>query len=104
MMKTKILTLLREQKDYVSGQQLCEQFGVSRTAVWKAIGQLRKEGYDIEAISNKGYRLREATDAEIYSKSEIASRIQTRWAGKKVYFYDEIGSNQVQHIHHPKNA
>lgn len=96
MMKTKILTLLREQKDYVSGQQLCEQFGVSRTAVWKAIGQLRKEGYDIEAISNKGYRLREATNAEIYSKSEIASRIQTRWAGNKVYFYDEIGSTNVE--------
>ena len=95
-MKTKILTLLREQKDYVSGQQLCEQFGVSRTAVWKAIGQLRKEGYDIEAISNKGYRLREATDAEIYSKSEIASRIQTKWAGQKVYFYDEIGSTNLE--------
>ena len=50
-MKAKILELLREKKDrvaagapeseaYVSGQELCEQFGVSRTAVWKAIGQL----------------------------------------------------------------
>ena len=40
--------------------------------------------------------MREATDAEIYSKSEIASRIQTRWAGKNVYFYDEIGSTNVE--------
>ena len=54
-MKAKILELLREKKEqvaagapesgvYVSGQELCEQFGVSRTAVWKAIGQLKKEG------------------------------------------------------------
>ena len=36
-MKTEILTLLRETDGYVSGQELCEKFGVSRTAVWKAI-------------------------------------------------------------------
>lgn len=95
-MKTKILTLLREKKDYVSGQQLCEQFGVSRTAVWKAIGQLRKEGYEIEAVPNRGYRLTEAAQTEIYNKSEIASRIQTRWAGRKVYFYEEIGSTNAE--------
>ena len=33
-MKTEILSLLREANDYVSGQELCERFGVSRTAVW----------------------------------------------------------------------
>ena len=44
-MKAKILALLRERGDYVSGQELCEQFGVSRTAVWKAVGQLKKEGF-----------------------------------------------------------
>ena len=40
-MKTEILTLLRETDGYVSGQELCEKFGVSRTAVWKAINQSR---------------------------------------------------------------
>ena len=42
-MKTKILQALRENSEgYVSGQELCEQFGVSRTAVWKAIHQLKE--------------------------------------------------------------
>ena len=41
--------MLRESEDYVSGQQICEKFGVSRTAVWKAINQLKEEGY--EAVS-----------------------------------------------------
>ena len=53
-MKAKILEVLRERETYISGQELCEQFGVSRTAVWKAIGQLKKEGYVIEAVQNKG--------------------------------------------------
>ena len=48
-MKTEILTLLRETDGYVSGQELCEKFGVSRTAVWKAINQLKEAGYEIEA-------------------------------------------------------
>ena len=43
-MKTEILTILRESEGYVSGQQLCEQMHVSRTAVWKVIEQLKKEG------------------------------------------------------------
>ena len=54
-MKAKILQVLREADGYVSGQQLCEQFGVSRTAVWKAINQLREMGYEIDSVSNKGY-------------------------------------------------
>ena len=99
-MKAKILALLRESKEYVSGQQLCEQFGVSRTAVWKAIEQLREEGHKIDAVPRKGYLLVEEPESEltreIYTQSELSSRMQTRWAGKKVYFYDSIGSTNVQ--------
>ena len=53
-MKTEILKMLREADGYLSGQQLCEHLGVSRTAVWKIIGQLKAEGYRIEAVRNKG--------------------------------------------------
>ena len=42
--KTKIFKVLRGTKDYISGQELCEQLGVSRTAVWKYMKQLKEEG------------------------------------------------------------
>ncbi len=48
-MKAEILNVLRESGDYVSGQQLCDLFGVSRTAVWKVINQLKEEGYQVDA-------------------------------------------------------
>ena len=53
-MKAQILKMLREADGYISGQQLCEKFGVSRTAVWKVIRQLQEEGYEVEAVRNKG--------------------------------------------------
>ena len=56
-MKAQILKMLREADGYISGQQLCEKFGVSRTAVWKVIRQLQEEGYEVEAVRNKGYRI-----------------------------------------------
>ena len=82
-MKTEILTLLRETDGYVSGQELCEKFGVSRTAVWKAINQLKEAGYEIEAVQNKGYRLVSVPD--ILSESELQSVRKTR-SGKKLHF------------------
>ena len=45
--------MLRQSDGYLSGQQLCDHFQVSRTAVWKAINQLKEEGYEIEAVRNK---------------------------------------------------
>jgi len=57
--KTRILKKLLETDGYLSGQDLCEQLGVSRTAVWKYMKQLKEEGYEIEAVQNKGYCLKE---------------------------------------------
>ena len=63
-MKTKILSILESRKDsFISGEELAETFGVSRTAVWKAIASLRKEGHVIRAVTNKGYSLVSSGDA-----------------------------------------
>lgn len=43
--------------DYVSGQQLARQLGVSRAAVHKAAAALTAQGYALEAVSRRGYRL-----------------------------------------------
>ncbi len=53
----KVLHLLEKEEQYISGQKLADQCNVSRNAIWKVINTLKIQGYDIEAISNKGYRL-----------------------------------------------
>lgn len=61
--KTQVLAALEAARGRdLSGQELAEGLGVSRAAVWKAIGALREEGYPISAANNKGYRLDEASD------------------------------------------
>ena len=90
-MKAKVLQLLRENGDYVSGQQLCEKLGVSRTAVWKAINGLRDAGYEIEALTNRGYRLVDAP-TDLLTASEVASWLQTQEIGSKICYKDEIDS------------
>ena len=89
--KADILALLRNSEDYVSGQQICDRFGVTRTAVWKVINQLKEEGYRIESVSRRGYRLMESPE-DILSGSEIASRLTTKWAGRNLHYFDMTGS------------
>lgn len=92
--KTKILKTLRNTDGYLSGQELCEQLGISRTAVWKYMKQLKEEGYEIQSVQNKGYCLMEVPD--VLGESEIKSRMETQWVGQRVYFYEEIDSTNTQ--------
>ena len=68
-MKSKdyILKALKEADDYLSGEDLARAMNISRAAVWQAIKALRQDGYHIDAVTNRGYRLNEnyeALDAE----------------------------------------
>ena len=90
--KQQILRKLKESQEYLSGQQLSEALGVSRTAVWKIIGKLKQEGYPIEAVTNKGYRLLSVEDRDIFNKEEVENRLRTRWAGHPLLYSEETGS------------
>jgi len=61
--REQLLELLEIRKGvYLSGEEIAQALGVSRAAVWKAMKTLRQEGYAIDAVTNRGYRLSEETD------------------------------------------
>ena len=63
MTKDAVLKLLRQNSDtYISGAAIGRQLSVSRTAVWKAMEQLKREGYEIKSVPNRGYRLSSGSD------------------------------------------
>ena len=68
-MKENVLAILREQDAFYSGEAISNRLGVSRTAVWKAVKSLQQQGYLIEAVPNRGYRL--AGSPDIMSETEI---------------------------------
>ena len=58
-MKTyeKLFDILSQADDYVNGEKIAQELGISRTSIWKAIQKLEKEGIQIESVKNRGYRL-----------------------------------------------
>lgn len=90
-MKYKIVQLLKDAAPgYVSGQALGKQFKISRAAIWKHVEDLRQEGYHIEAVSRKGYRLLPSEDR--LNSYEIANNLCTSIVGRKVEYFDTIDS------------
>ena len=93
--KQEVLRKLRETDGYMSGQQLSEAIGVSRTAVWKIIGKLKEQGYPIEAVTNRGYRLLSVEGSDLFNREELENRLETRWAGHPLIFTQETGSTNA---------
>lgn len=93
-MKTEILRKLRNSEEYVSGQSICNELGVSRTAIWKVINQLKEEGYVFDAVQNKGYKISSYPD--VITKSEIESQLDDKNIIKKIQFFEEIDSTNTQ--------
>ena len=101
-MKSGILRALSQTEGYVSGQELCEKFHVSRTAIWKVINQLKEEGYEIESVPRKGYRILARPDK--ITAEEILSRMDTQWAGKNISYFEYIDSTNTEASRQAENG
>ena len=74
--KERLLPLLQTcSGNFLSGEDAAKLLGVSRNALWKAVSALKKEGYNIEAVTNRGYRLKDSGD--ILSPAEIEKNLTT---------------------------
>lgn len=89
----KVLAMLENSRGaFVSGADMASGLGISRNAIWKAIKELKTQGYSIESVTNKGYRLSEEND--IISEEGIKSHINPEWlsASSKLFVYDSTDS------------
>lgn len=93
-MKDKVIQrFLQASDEPISGQQLADEFGVSRTAIWKHIQLLQEEGYVFETVKKKGYLLTEIPDR--IDLAQLKSFLNTKRYGQQVHFYDEVESTQL---------
>ena len=88
-MREKLLQLLNE-KEFVSGEHIAKELGVSRTAIWKQIKSLQSLGYKIESVKNKGYRILSRPDIPI--PEEITFDLSTNIIGREVFYFKTISS------------
>lgn len=93
-MKSEILSLLRNADGYVSGEELSKKLGVSRTAVWKNINLLREEGYIINSLTNKGYKLEKSPD--VLDENIIADGLKISSVGTKIKVMKTVDSTNEE--------
>jgi BirA family biotin operon repressor/biotin-[acetyl-CoA-carboxylase] ligase len=94
--KSKILTLLEENRGQtLSGSDIAKKLNISRSAVWKGIEELRKEGYEIHAATNRGYSLAESSD--LLSAEGISLWLTNPAITKdSIHIYKSIGSTNQE--------
>ncbi|RPF55788.1 biotin--[acetyl-CoA-carboxylase] ligase [Aquisalibacillus elongatus] len=91
--RKQLIDFLSNHQGYVSGQELSEQLNISRSAVWKHMNHLKKEGYQIEGITNKGYRIIEIPNQ--MNESSLQWNLQTKWLGQSLIYKESVRSTQL---------
>lgn len=89
-MKNKILSILLSSNDFVSGQSLANQLGVSRQAVWKGVNALKEDGYEISSTPNRGYKL--VSSPDFLNVEAIKNHLNTELIGREIIVLDSVGS------------
>jgi len=90
----RILERLLHDGGFISGEDLCGESGISRSAVWKHIVALRKAGYAIEAVSGKGYRLESLTGDPV--AEEVLPLLDTTSFGRQFTWLKSIDSTNLR--------
>ncbi len=85
-----IRLLHKNTGNYVSGEEISNRMGVSRTTIWKHIKKLREKGYIIDSTTNKGYSLSNVPDRII--PEEVFIRLKTKEIGQEILVYDSLSS------------
>lgn len=89
----RLIQLLTASGEFISGEKISEELGISRTAVWKHMKKLEALGYEIEAVTKQGYRL-------LYAPAPFAAkRVEQSLAGHRlghtIHYYNDVSSTQL---------
>lgn len=91
--RKKLLDAFTEHSgEFLSGQYLADLIGCSRTAVWKHIEDLRHEGFELEGIRRKGYRIIKTPDH--VTANEIRLGLRTSIIGSQIHYKETVDSTQ----------
>ncbi len=99
--RDKVLILLESQKgQYVSGEEIASQLGISRTAVWKAVKILKRDGYRIDSVTNRGHCLSPGSD--ILSEKTIRGYLSENGDLQPIALdvFDTVGSTNTVCLQH----
>lgn len=86
----RILEILERNSGAISGETISNELGITRSAVWKNIKELRTMGYDIQSSQKSGYKLVHASSKLL--PYEVHKKLRTQVIGKKMRYFDHTPS------------
>lgn len=86
----KVLEILESSDGPVSGESISNKLGISRSAVWKHVKELKNMGYEISSSQKGGYKLEQKSDRLL--PHEIRKKLRTRFIGKKMKYFENTPS------------
>ena len=93
--KDAVLQALEESRDtYISGEDLSRELGVSRAAVSKAVKALRAAGYEIDAVTNRGYMM--PSEGTAVTETAVRNALPASLRDMGVYVYDILDSTNLE--------
>lgn len=95
-MQEQIIRTLRESGDFISGEEISRQLKISRAGIWKHIEDFRRQGYEIEAVSRRGYRIRSSPDKLF--PWEIKFQLGTKKIGRDIIYKETISSTMDEAV------
>jgi len=89
----RVLELLKEGAEFLSGEEIGRRLGISRSAVWKHVRELKGAGYGIVSRPKKGYGLRAVVNAPF--AAEVAPHLKTLIFGRRIEYHDAVDSTNL---------
>jgi BirA family biotin operon repressor/biotin-[acetyl-CoA-carboxylase] ligase len=86
----KVLDVLERAATPISGERISNELGITRSAVWKHINELRAIGYDISSSQKEGYRLKKTSSKLL--PYEVHKKLKTQFIGKKMRYLENTPS------------
>ncbi len=92
-MKSRVLEMLNKTDGYISGSYIASELNVTRASVWKYVKALKEEGYEIDSVRSKGYKLRHYE--RTFNKYELEILVRELGLDLNVYHFSTIDSTNT---------
>lgn len=92
--ETVLALLLCKKGTFVSGEAISGELGITRAAIWKSVSQLRAQGYEIEAVTGRGYCLHALPD--VLEEQAVRGYLgETKTVGKRIDCMESVDSTNA---------
>lgn len=85
--------LYRKNGECVSSSEITGELGITRSAVFKIINELKKQGFDIESIHHRGYRF--GNEKDLISPEIINEIIEKEGKNRRIQYFERVDSTNT---------